>query len=932
MSRKDQDNNKISKNRRNFLKLTALSPLIFTTCDNKYKIIREPVYTKTKKAILFNSRCPLCNIGCKINVNLSNDEYKNRKTLESVNPIYDPSYYLSGILCIKGITIKETLYSNRLTTPIIDKKTYDKYKEWKNQNDDISIKYNQLDNETKAFRDKTLGYNSTKSKNRDFMKISIEETIDIITAKTTYTMQKYSSEEVYTYSSSSLGIESHYAINKFMRGLLSSPNLNTDLRLRDFSSSKALKDSTGSYLSNIIFRDVFTSDLVIMSGTNLRSSSPVFFWKYLEHIKASDTTNIIFDPRETSTIIELKETRLANTRYKEEQFGHSSAVRNKEGEPKGNVYHLSLIDTDFYAVNAIAYFIITEYPQALDTDFISNYTNTYNDYKEYILNNHSPDKTQNIHKIYISLLRLCAKEISQASIIGRETGKGGITWLTGSGISENFYGYETIRSIVSLLSITGNLYRKGSGILPIKNLGNTYAQYLSGNNKDILLSGISLRELKEDYRLKHWSFTKGYNNIPYSNVIASIWGIEPGQLNTIINKKSKDFIHTFMNNTNQNKSTAFIFNSQIPLIPNYDIMSLDKCFTVMFDYYNDSMNIDFADIVLPCSQFGETTETGINIDRELFIRPNILQDKSNPSIPEYLNKISNRLSKILDKSSFKLSKTDKDINKTLYKELAELTRGTEFELPIDIYKNPDIDYRIPYRRTSMDEYRFMFPDNKDRRRFYKGYRNPNGKIDLSIHNNDTISIKSDKSEKNEINITDIIKEINFKADEITDNIVLTKIKSDEVLLKTVHDDFSKSNLKEIKANDKYPLWLVLGSVYEHYRIDLTNRSSLISEWIDVPYIEMSNDLINMYNLNEGEKVYVVTPIGRIIASISLHNGKIRPGRNKVMDNMVFAPYNILFNKTINTKDKISPNKLIKPIKDPITDTYVWKSPCRIEYI
>ncbi len=935
MINKNKNNhNDTSQNRRNFLKITSIIPLFINSCkDRGYKIEKDPIYNELPKSSLYKSICPLCNIGCKININITSNK-NNIKKINSINPTNNPDYYLSGILCIKGITVNQTLFNNRLSNPIIDKDVYEKFKEWKNAGDDINLKYNEVDKNIKNLRDNTLGFNSQKKENREFINISIQEAIEIIKSKTIYTIQKNSPDEIYSYSSSSLGIETHYAINKFIRGLLSSPNIDTDIRIRDYSTDKALKDTTGSYITNSIFKDIYLSDLVIMSGTNLRSSSPVFFWKYINHIKSNNLTSIYFDPRETSTIIENKELRLSNKNYDEKKYGFSSAVTNGNSTLSGNIYHLSLINTDMYAVNSIAYNIITKYTEALDENFINNFTSNYNDYKQYILDNFSPEKTKPIHKIEDELLDLCTQEIVQASIKSRNRGIGGVLWLTGSGLSENFYGYESMRSIISLLSITGNLYRKGSGILPLNNIGNSYAQYISGNNSDVLLSGIEINEILEDDRFSYWSFTKGYNNKPYQEIISSIWNVHKDDLNSTIKKKSKNFIDAFLHGNNSLGSTIFLFNPKLSLIPSYNLIKngFNKSFTILFDQYHDSANKQFADLVLPYGSFGEIDESGINIDRNINLKPKILNTSlKNHSITEYLYKISNDIKKYLNISNFKISSENNNINENLYNELLELTRGTEFELPSDLYKTPEMNYRIPYRRTYSDEYRFMFIDNRDRRRFYKGYRTSNGKINLFVNKKNEKSVNNNKNNLEDLSI--YINKLNYSSDNIIhDNNLLKVIKNEQILVKSIQDEFINNSVSDIKNNDKYPLWLICGSVYEHYLTDITSRSSLISDWINEPYIEVNEGIINMYNLNEGEKVYIKTPIGKIIASISKFKGKIRPGRNIVPDNVIYAPYNILYDFSVNMVNKTYITDIIKPIIEPITGSCIWKSPCRIEYL
>ncbi|MFW5799925.1 MAG: hypothetical protein ACOCV8_03830, partial [Spirochaetota bacterium] len=253
----ERNNNINSKkiSRRDFFKTSALG-LFLASCKAKDFMYNEEQNILSADSILNkNARCPLCNIGCELNLYYSNKAIGEQNIIKKASPSTN-STYTKGRICIKGISVPDSLFTNRLKSPVIEKSVYEKYKEWKNSGDDINKNYNTLSQTQKYLRDRTLGYNSNKkmtyidssskidndnsedtensittnNNNRVFIEISQNEALELIRDKTIYTLQKLDSNEIYSYSSSSIGIESHYAINKFMRGVLYSPNLDNDIK------------------------------------------------------------------------------------------------------------------------------------------------------------------------------------------------------------------------------------------------------------------------------------------------------------------------------------------------------------------------------------------------------------------------------------------------------------------------------------------------------------------------------------------------------------------------------------------------------------------------------------------------------------------------------------------------------------------------------
>lgn len=935
----------MKNSRRNFLKSITAAPLIVSACNKReyfYKEQNQNIINDKSSSVL--SFCPLCNVCCDVkiqymsNINKENEIYDNDSVIKRITPISNRS---NNSICIKGFALKEVQYAKRQNKAEIEISVYESYKKWRESGDNIHINYNKIDEQLKQLRDDLLGYNSNKETKRNFVPIDIDEAIEIIIDKILYSYQKYGGKEIYSHSGNYLSIETQYAVNKFMRGLLSSQNISSDNDISLNSSAKAMKDTLGTYIPNTRSDDINHTDMLCVSGDNPRSSLAVQFWGYLDNLGKNNKKTLIIDPRRTASVIETeKQLFKINPSAKKVQYGYSFKIDDPNNNDDSKLFYISSINSDALIVNAITHHILTNYKESTDVNFINNYTENYPNFEKHILSNYSPESVETITGISKDLIKDIASEIARISIKAKSRGEGGIIWAVGNGVLSSFYGYETVKSIINLLAVTGNLTRKHSGLLPLYSKSNTIAPYISGNHKDIIISGLDKNEIFNDKQFNNWNFIQGYNNIHITDIISDIWNIDKNGLRKTIKTEGKTIANTIIRKELKEHSTILLFNSNLKKIPSYNELlkkELYKSFVISFDAYEDSCNREFADIILPSSLFDEREGHTIDLNRSLHYNNGVLNNVKNNTLIYYLKQISKLINIDTNpENPFTLiSYVDDKLsdNEKLYKELSMITKGTECELPYNI-KNR-VQAVIPYRVSNRDnnDYRFLFGDRKERRRFFKSFRTQSGKIRLD-NIPQRILTENDTQE-----IIDIVKVnynlINFTKDgtKNIDKKTLTMIKDNGLLIRGVHSSYKQKDLSETKKENKYPLWLITGSVYEHSDINITNKSKMISDYLNKPYIEVSEKLAEIYSISEGEKIIIKTPAGKFYAYINIYSGnKIKPSRNIVPDYLIFAPYNILYPKDNNSNDKISVYDVMMPVIDPITGVFEHKTPCRLEYI
>ena len=108
-------------------------------------------------------------------------------------------------------------------------------------------------------------------------------------------------------------------------------------------------------------------------------------------------------------------------------------------------------------------------------------------------------------------------------------------------------------------------------------------------------------------------------------------------------------------------------------------------------------------------------------------------------------------------------------------------------------------------------------------------------------------------------------------------------------------------LEEIREKDKFPLWLGLGVVFEHFHTAKTIRAPTTRRLVPEMYVELSPDDSDHWDIADGEWVRIVTP--RIDPETGEHTffeartsigttSKVRPARNRVMSGQIFSPWNL----------------------------------------
>ena len=123
--------------------------------------------------------------------------------------------------------------------------------------------------------------------------------------------------------------------------------------------------------------------------------------------------------------------------------------------------------------------------------------------------------------------------------------------------------------------------------------------------------------------------------------------------------------------------------------------------------------------------------------------------------------------------------------------------------------------------------------------------------------------------------------------------VLIQMRDDGLTPELPDFDYYGKTMAEIKKADKYPFWLNLGVVFEHFHTTKTIRAATTRRLVPEQYLEMNPRDARRLGIEDGEWVRVVTPRGSYEARASIGTkSKVKPARNKVMPGQVFSPWNL----------------------------------------
>ncbi len=393
-------------------------------------------------------------------------------------------------------------------------------------------------------------------------KVSWEHAFDYIAKRLTDIKANYGSDAIAGISSSRCTNEENYLLQKMMRAVIGTNNVDCCARVCHSPTAYGMQESFGTGAATNSIDDLKQTDFILLIGANPTAAHPVTGAKIKQKVMKG-TPLIVLDPVKTELA------RYAN-------------------------WHIQLRPgTNVAVLNMMAYFIIKS--DLVDDKFISSRTEEYQDYRQAIL-------ALDIDEL-ASIAGVDKAQVKQAAIAYAKANKA--MSFHGLGVTEHSQGSRAIMCIADLVMLTGNIGRAGVGMNPLRGQNNVQGAadmgcqphqgvgYLAVDNED------NIKRYQQHYNitdksvvnLSQWPDQEGYKipemfNAALAGDLKGLWVL------------GEDVVQTDPNQQHVMASLA-----------NLDLLIVQEIFL--------SETAKMADVVLPGTTFLEKSGTFTNGERRV---------------------------------------------------------------------------------------------------------------------------------------------------------------------------------------------------------------------------------------------------------------------------------------------------------------------------
>ncbi len=338
---------------------------------------------QAKDLIKTRTTCPYCGVGCQIDLNVS------RKTGRIVRVTSEVGCTPNdGNTCVKGRFGMDFIQKeDRLTKPLI-------------------------------------------KENGSFREASWDEALDLVAARLGEIRNSHGSDAIAGLSSAKTTNEDNYIMQKFVRAVIGTNNVDHCARLCHASTVAGLARAFGSGAMTNSIAEFRSTPLIFVIGSNTTECHPVMGIMIRQAVAQGKTTLLVADPRRISL------TEIATLH-----------LQQKSG-------------TDVALVNAMMNVILEEGLE--DRDFIEQRTEDFDRLKEAV-SAMSPDVASKITGIPAEDIREAARLYAGAS---------SASIVYSMGITQHATGTDNVLSLANLAMLTGNVGKIHAGVNPLRGQNN----------------------------------------------------------------------------------------------------------------------------------------------------------------------------------------------------------------------------------------------------------------------------------------------------------------------------------------------------------------------------------------------------------------------------------------------------------------------------
>ncbi|MBK5932485.1 formate dehydrogenase alpha subunit [Rhodovulum imhoffii] len=267
-------------------------------------------------------------------------------------------------------------------------------------------------------------------------KVGWDEALSFAAARLTRIRSAYGAQSLGGLTSSRCTNEETYLVQKLVRAVFATNNVDTCARVCHAPTGYGLKTAFGTSAGTQDFDSIEHADVVMLIGANPTDGHPVFASRLKRRLRQGATL-IVIDPRRIDMV----------------RSPHIDAA-----------YHLALRPgTNVAVLTSLAHVLVTE--DLTDEAFVRTRCDgeSYADWAAFVREpRHAPEATAQLTGVPAADLRAAARAYAN----------GNAAIYYGLGVTEHAQGSTTVMAIANLAMATGNIGRPGVGVNPLRGQNN----------------------------------------------------------------------------------------------------------------------------------------------------------------------------------------------------------------------------------------------------------------------------------------------------------------------------------------------------------------------------------------------------------------------------------------------------------------------------
>lgn len=395
--------------------------------------------------------------------------------------------------------------------------------------------------------------------NGRFRTASWEEALQHTAYKLKEIKDKYGPDAIGVLGSSRCTNEDNYVVQKFARAVIKTNNVDNCARLCHSSTVAGLGKAFGAGAATNSLEDITDTDVIFIIGSNMAETHPVISQVVKDHKKTGNVTIIVADPRKVM---------MADV---------------------ADIFLNHYPGSDVALLNGMMKIILDNGLE--NKSFIKDHTEGFDEFQQLVLKTDLDEVS--------SITGVEKKDIEKAALV---IGKAGTmtTYFT-MGITQHSTGVDNVLSVANLALLTGNIGRRGAGVMPLRGQANVQGACDLGALPNVF---------------------PGYQKVANPDVIKKFenaWGTE---LSSEPGKPVSEYAHLAL----EGKMKGIYIMGENPLMSEADLNKVREGFEALefcaIQTIFMSETAQLADVVFPAAAAYEKDGTFTNTDRTVqLLRP-----------------------------------------------------------------------------------------------------------------------------------------------------------------------------------------------------------------------------------------------------------------------------------------------------------------------